>query len=1298
MPGLAPGINVRAVPRVRTRGILAAVLLGPTLLLDRFEVGPLVATGGMGVIHRGEDRATGAPVAVKLLPSADAEAMRRFAREAALLSEVAHPAIVGAIAHGVTRDGCAFLVMEWLDGETLAARLARGPLDVAGAIGVARAVAGAVGALHARGLVHRDVKPSNVFLVDRRLDEVRLLDFGLARSIEHTYGLTSTGTMLGTAGFMPPEQIRGAAVGPPCDVFALGCLLYECLVGRAAFGADHAVAVLARVLFDDPPRLRDARPEVAAALDALVSQMIAKDPTARPADAAAVAAALGEPALTLVTSVSQRPPATLSERERRTTMIVVATPSPLEEAEPADTARRERSAQRAAAVARALAAIEPSAEVLGSGMAAVLVRASGTLSDQATRAARCALAVRARFPEAAVAIACGARETGAGVVGDVVDRAVAMLTAARRSGVRLDEPTASLLDDRFDVGRDDVGLMLEGERPLDADRPRLLLGRATPCVGRDRELRRVAGLLDEVAEERTPRAMVITAPAGAGKTRLRHEALRRARAAGWEVWLGRADAMRAGSAGDLIASLLRRVLQVGDEASPEVNARAVRERVTRRVPEGASVAELLAELAGAPVPDPSPELATARANPFALFEQQRRAFETLVRAECEAAPLVIVLEDLHWGDVPSIRIVEGAMRTLSRAPFAVLALARPEVHARFPGLFASVGAEELRLPPLGERACEALAREVLGDSASEEVIARLIERSTGHAFYLEELIRWHAEGGREGAPETVIGMVQSRLAALDTSARRALRAASVLGETFWAGGVTALAGATPEPVLGELVERELVVARERSTLASEREYAFRHAIVRDATYATIGEDDRAFAHAAAARWLEAAGARDPRTLAEHWTRAGDVPRAAAWYERATRGALRQHDPLGAIEDAARGLALGPEGAERVRLLLAHAEGDHWAGRFVSMLAHAREALSEVAAPDLLFYRAACSVLTGAVHRVEPVEEVLAAVRASFPVRVRDEYTMRVLALITPSLYQCGDREGGDHVYEQLSRRVPAEGLPDPSTRAAFAWMSAYRALYGTGDPWAAVRASEAARDEYARVSDHTRRAQVTVEAAYGRIYLGDASGARAALDALLAERRDYAMGLSEMLARLFRVRARLALDEAVYVVAEADALVGALAQTESRGLHSLALVEQARARAALGDLDGASEALAKSEVGGALVPVFDADGAALGAAIELARGRAEAARAYAEQGLARAREGHSIGCARFALHAAHARALEALGDRAGARATLAGVAHDARRIAAAIDVPAARAAFAASDAMRAIRLAAELER
>src|SRR5262249_40225947 len=165
----------------------------------------------------------------------------------------------------------------------------------------------------------------------------------------------------------------------------------------------------------------------------------------------------------------------------------------------------------------------------------------------------------------------------------------------------------------------------------------------------------------------------------------------------------------------------------------------------------------------------------------------------VLHAECAARPVLLVLEDLHWGDALTVKLVDTALRKLKTSALMVLALARPEVSELYPRLWPDA-AQVVMLRPLGKKAAQRLGAQVLGEQVSRETVARIVEQSEGNALLLEELIRAVAEGRGDGAPDTVLALLQARIGRLETGARRVLRAASVFGATCWQGGIRALLG------------------------------------------------------------------------------------------------------------------------------------------------------------------------------------------------------------------------------------------------------------------------------------------------------------------------------------------------------------------------------------------------------------------------------------------------------------------------------------------------------------------------
>jgi eukaryotic-like serine/threonine-protein kinase len=264
------------------------VALGPQ---GRYRLVRRIASGGMGEVWEADDTVLGRRVALKVLVeelAADDRATRRFVREARATARLTHPNVARVYDFG--RDGGApFLVMELLEGETLAGRLAGGPLPPAEAARTAAAVADALDAAHQRGIVHRDVKPANVMLAPG--GEVKVMDFGIAAAADETHSTTGSG-LYATVAYVSPERVAGEPATPASDVYSLGAVLYELLCGRPPFSGGTPALVARAHLHDRPVPVRQLAPWVPARLAEAAEAALAKDPAARPSSAAAFAARL----------------------------------------------------------------------------------------------------------------------------------------------------------------------------------------------------------------------------------------------------------------------------------------------------------------------------------------------------------------------------------------------------------------------------------------------------------------------------------------------------------------------------------------------------------------------------------------------------------------------------------------------------------------------------------------------------------------------------------------------------------------------------------------------------------------------------------------------------------------------------------------------------------------------------------------------------------------------------------------------------------------------------------------------
>jgi len=254
-------------------------MIGETV--SHYRILEKLGEGGMGVVYKAEDSKLKRSVALKFLPAdltRDPKAKERFVREAQTASALDHPNICTIYEIDETDDGRTFICMACYRGDTLRARIERGPLSLEHAVEIATHVARGLSAAHARGMVHRDVKPGNIFITDD--GQVKILDFGLAKLAGQTR-LTKTGSTVGTVAYMSPEQARGETVDHRTDVWSLGVVLYEMLTGQLPFRSQYEQAALYSILNEDPSAITDVRPEVPRELAEIVRRALAKRPDER---------------------------------------------------------------------------------------------------------------------------------------------------------------------------------------------------------------------------------------------------------------------------------------------------------------------------------------------------------------------------------------------------------------------------------------------------------------------------------------------------------------------------------------------------------------------------------------------------------------------------------------------------------------------------------------------------------------------------------------------------------------------------------------------------------------------------------------------------------------------------------------------------------------------------------------------------------------------------------------------------------------------------------------------------------
>lgn len=949
-----------------------------------------VGRGAFAEVFRGRDIHTGSLVALKRMHgtlATDVIARERFLREGRLLARVDSPHVVRFIAHDPGDDEhVPWMALQWLEGEDLARAVSRARLSPQRAVAVVRQAALGLDALHRAGVVHRDVKPANFFINEIAGEtHTTLIDLGVARAPTER-DITLDGVRVGTPAYMSPEQARGDdRLSPRSDLYSLGAVLYELLAGRKPFAGGDPFAILARIVLEDPQPLSSFAADLPEELYEIVACAMQRDPDRRFPTARAMAEALASPLL-LPDRPSIAPPGedaptaqlrvTQSERaiERRVVTVLLGDVSAARDGERACRAFERVIAQHGGSAHR----------LLGRRVLAVF-GASRTTGDEAVRAARAALVVQHDQPGARVSLGTArALATGASPPMEAVERCAKDLERAR-DGIAVDEDTARVLRVHFVIEGGEHAWVLRGERASYTAVSSKLLGRDVPMVGRERELEVLTDAANNARRAKSSAAVIVSGPPGIGKSRLRVEFLRALEAAHPFAQLAvRSDPMLQDVPFGALARAIRHRAMVEPDDHPSVRGAALA-RWARAIQSPIDLA-VLRVLAGVDdEPDSLGEEAEVRR------ARLREGFSQLVSALARGgdSTLILLIEDVQWLDEATVDAIGWALEAREEHWLFALALGRPEYTRRWPRLWDTTIAARIELAPLTERATEQLVYAALGPEASPARVRAIVERSTGNPLFAEELVRSALADDGE-LPLAIQAAFQGRLDALPPEAKRAALVASVLGTTVWPDAVSAMEPSiATDAALAALVHAELLSKRQRARLGRREEFLFRHALLRETAYAMLSPEDAARCHAAAARWLTAAGERDDAILGEHFARAGEGRQASEHMLAAARKALREGANNAAISHAERGLhceGAAPETAANLHSIAAAAT--HRAGHYEPSLAHSERGLALDPSRALTLQLSGQRALT--LRRTGRVRDAVELLHAALAVRTEAE--------------------------------------------------------------------------------------------------------------------------------------------------------------------------------------------------------------------------------------------------------------------------------------------------------------------
>lgn len=814
------------------------------------------------MVFEAEDRARGVRVALKLIHTRrDDEAFRvRVEREIAILRALEHPHVVRYLDSGITDDTLIHLVLEWLSGEDLADHCAKRALGLGAALGIASQVADALEAAHARGIVHRDVKPANVFLVEGEGEgpSVRVLDFGVAKQSEAA-GVTQAGAILGTPSYMAPEQAQQARkVDGRADVFSLGVVLFEMISGRLPWSSHSELARLARILVEPAMPLAEAAPGVPASVAETVDAMLAIDPEAR---------------VPSMSEVRRRLAACVEALDQTTASRVYAPVVPVAALEAFG--RIETKSVQAAALDPGPAEPTP---IFDMPSVRTEPRASFELAETTEGPAPTS-------PIEEGASLSHVRLQGRGELFGR-DALLASIESEVERAQRERRPTGILLLGPAGAGKTRVRTELQRRLRRITPAPVVLAGRAEEPVraAPHRLLRRLllqdARVFPGDPVEERQRKLSRLVPEGDGT----------------DTWVGPpATAPMSASPRALALTLFGAVM--GVPASGAVSLDALRadpfifssevERVLDQVLSARGGEEGLVLLV-----DDAHLLDAKSAEVLARLVDRGREGRWVVIAF--AQPTIQSAEE------PGSRLAEACHVTIdlpplepSDASLVVRGIVGAPLDPTSEGvLVAKAGGSPLQL--------EQLTRAVLE--------ARVLERERDGQYRLSAAAR--AEGS-ELVPPTAAAAVRARLRQLGTELQRTLVAAAVFGDLFWLEGVAEISEQSLERVtehFERLLLADFVRRRPAARYRDVSELEFSHAVIRRVVLSKLRPAARQPLELRAARFLEARGEADAATLAGHLVRGGESERGALRLSEAARLSLS----LGAFVDA---LRLAEEGLE-----------------------------------------------------------------------------------------------------------------------------------------------------------------------------------------------------------------------------------------------------------------------------------------------------------------------------------------------------------------------------------------------
>ncbi|QRN98200.1 protein kinase [Archangium violaceum] len=891
----------------------------------RFEIIEELGGGAMGRVFRAWDEELQRRVALKFLlpreaPAGEAPATR-LKQEARAVARLDHENIVRVFdvaewSGEPWEPRVPFIVMECLEGESLASLLWRERPDLHRTLGIMSAVAAGLAHAHAHQVIHRDLKPSNVIIT--REGCAKLLDFGLAYLVAPRSPLVPFLPTAGTPAYMAPEQWRGEPQDERTDLWAAGVMLYELLTGELPYPMVSLEEMRARVLSAEPvPSVRTRRPELPEEVERLVAALLTKAPGQRLRSAAELRERLR--GLEEELGPWREPTRPVLPQRRHVTLVSLWLSGLAGQLDPEDASELQAAFHQACAE---LLREQQGTVALSVGNEVLACFGYPTAhEDDSVRAVHAALQMTQALPGRLPQLARFGLSVAAGIHTDLVvfdggslqgeaPRVAAWLARRADPGtVVLGDATWKLVRGAFDtvsLGRHAVealsgNLCVELRRVVREHKSvcrfeRALSAGLSPLVGRERELARLRSLWERARWGEGAFAL-ISGEAGVGKSRLTQELHDEVPPESSHRLLCQCWSQLSHTAFHPLIEMLRRFFQLEPEAPAAEEPRGLEERLAGLGMEPEHV-EQLAELLARPMAESTPAVL------LSALEQQRErkrkmleALQSLLLHVAEQRPLLLIVEDLHWADPSTLELLGLLLEHVQEARMLVLLTTRPELRPSWP---ARPWSHRLVLDRLQTAPTETLVRWMAGSrELPEETVHQLAAKTDGVPLFVEEMTRMVLEQGPGGLlstiPATLNELLLARLDALPPRQKSLAQLCAVVGRDFDLALLSRISARDEDSLrrgVEELVSARLLRRREEGDGAG---YQFRHALLQEAAYQSLPRGLRRQHHRRIAQALleHFPGRVDsrPEVLAHHRTEAGDTVAAIQAWKRAAELAL-----------------------------------------------------------------------------------------------------------------------------------------------------------------------------------------------------------------------------------------------------------------------------------------------------------------------------------------------------------------------------------------------------------------------